>query len=119
MLTLCATEFKEIRKEWKQRKKEEENNRKMEDERSRGAQTSSDGQNNETTSSGYGQQQQSGAPRQLPPIAYQPGPQVQQNQYPSAQSGVQQLQEYSGHNNIQYSGYPASPYGAPNNQNSL
>jgi hypothetical protein len=105
-------EFKEIRKEWKARKKEEENQRKAEDERARAAAGPPDGQSagDPAAAPGY---QQSGRAVQLPPIGYLPGGQVpaQYQQTPSA-SGVQQLAEY-GNNHIQYSGYPASPYGAP------
>jgi hypothetical protein len=105
------TEFKEIRKEWKARKKEEENQRKADEERARAAAVPSDGQNasDNTPSSGY---QQPGRSVQLPPIGYQPGAQVP-GQYQAPAGGVQQLQEYS-NNHLQYSGYPASPYGAPN-----
>jgi transcription factor CON7 len=108
-------EFKEIRKEWKARKKEEETQRKAEDERARAAAvqaSTTDAQNsndNSQPSSGY---QQSGRSQvQLPPIGYQPGAQVP-GQYQAPSSGVQQLQEYN--NNHMYGGYPASPFGAPN-----
>ncbi|TVY84797.1 C2H2 finger domain transcription factor CON7, partial [Lachnellula suecica] len=106
-------EFKEIRKEWKARKKEEENARKADDERARAAQIGSapEGQPGEgPPPPGY---QQAGRPQvQLPPIGYQPGAHVP-GQYQAAPSGsVQQLQDYPP-NNMQYSGYPASPYGAP------
>jgi hypothetical protein len=56
--------------------------------------------------------QQPGRSVQLPPIGYQPGAQVP-GQYQAPAGGVQQLQEY-GNSHLQYSGYPASPYGAPN-----
>ncbi|KAF4628067.1 hypothetical protein G7Y89_g10084 [Cudoniella acicularis] len=106
-------EFKEIRKEWKARKKEEENQRKADEERARAVavggapaegQPASDG-----PPAGYQPGQRS---VQLPPIGYQPGAQVP-GQYQAPSGGVQQLQEYS-NNHLQYSGYPASPYGAPN-----
>ncbi|RDL34981.1 Uncharacterized protein BP5553_06912 [Venustampulla echinocandica] len=109
-------EFKEIRKEWKARKKEEENQRKAEEERARAAAVGGapvEGQPpSEAASAPPGYQQ--GGPRavQLPPIGYQPGAQVP-GQYQAPAGGVQQLQEYS-NNHLQYSGYPASPYGAPN-----
>ena len=110
ILTSYATEFKEIRKEWKARKKEEENQRKADEERARAAAVPADGQSSgDAPASGY---QQAGRSVQLPPIGYQPGAQVP-GQYQAPSGGVQQLQEY-GNNHIQYSGYPASPYGAPN-----
>merc|ERR1712230_274711 len=103
-------EFKEIRKEWKARK-EEENQRKAEDERARATVVPADGQNSsDNTPAGY---QQPGRSVQLPPIGYQPGAQVP-GQYQAPSGGVQQLQGYGGENHLQYSGYPASPYGAPN-----
>jgi len=104
-------EFKEIRKEWKARKKEEENQRKAEEERARTAAVPADGQNPPDGAPAPGYQQGTRSV-QLPPIGYQPGSQVP-NQYQAPSGGVQQLQEY-GNNHIQYSGYPASPYGAPN-----
>ncbi|KAF8862011.1 hypothetical protein BDZ45DRAFT_575029, partial [Acephala macrosclerotiorum] len=100
-------EFKEIRKEWKARKKEEENARKAEEERNRTA-VAPEGQAQEGAPPGY----QAGRSVQLPPIGYQPNAQVPA-QYQAPSGGVQQLQEY-GNNHLQYSGYPASPYGAPN-----
>ncbi|RQM06428.1 hypothetical protein DH86_00002270 [Scytalidium sp. 3C] len=103
-------EFKEIRKEWKARKKEEENQRKAEEERARAAAGSADPQNPADPSqppTGYPQRSV-----QLPPIGYQPGAQVP-GQYQAPAGGVQQLQEY-GNSHQMYSGYPASPYGAPN-----
>merc|ERR1712093_706906 len=104
-------EFKEIHKEWKARKKEEENQRKAEDERARATVVPADGQNSsDNTPAGY---QQPGRSVQLPPIGYQPGAQVP-GQYQAPSGGVQQLQGYGGENHLQYSGYPAPPYGAPN-----
>ena len=105
-------EFKEIRKEWKARKKEEENQRKAEDDRARANAAPADGQNANDGPAGQGYQQ-GGRSVQLPPIGYQPGSQVP-GQYQAPAGGVQQLQEYSGNHMQQYSGYPASPYGAPN-----
>jgi hypothetical protein len=107
-------EFKEIRKEWKARKKEEENQRKADDDRARAAAGTADPQaaSADAAAAAPGYQQQPGRSVQLPPIGYQPGAQVP-GQYQAPAGGVQQLQEYgSGH--LQYSGYPASPYGAPN-----
>ncbi|KAL2068141.1 hypothetical protein VTL71DRAFT_16239, partial [Oculimacula yallundae] len=103
-------EFKEIRKEWKARKKEEENQRKVDDERIR-ATGPADGQNSSDNppAAAY---QQPGRSVQLPPIAYQPGTQQVQTQYQAPSSNLQQLQGYDS-NHVQYTGYPASPYGAP------
>lgn len=105
-------EFKEIRKEWKARKKEEENQRKAEDERARAAAGPSDGQQPDVAQSGY----QPARSVQLPPIGYSPGAQVP-GQYQAPPGNVQQLQDYQGQSHMaqQYSGYPASPYGAPPN----
>lgn len=101
-------EFKEIRKEWKARKKEEENQRKQDEERQRATAGPADGQNPDGgPPPGY-----QARSVQLPPIGYQPGAQVP-GQYQAPTGGVQQLQEYS-NSHLQYSGYPASPYGAPN-----
>jgi hypothetical protein len=104
-------EFKEIRKEWTARKKEEENQRKADEERARAAAAPTDGQGSADNGPAPGYQQ-GGRSVQLPPIGYQPGAQVP-GQYQAPAGGVQQLQEY-GNNHISYSGYPASPYGAPN-----
>lgn len=106
-------EFKEIRKEWKARKKEEDAQRKAEEDRARAAQAQApDGPGpNDSNQPPPGYQQAGRAQVQLPPIGYQPGAQVP-GQYQAPSGGVQQLQEYS--NSHMYSGYPASPYGAPN-----
>lgn len=93
LLTSCVAEFKEIRKEWKQRKKEEEAQRKAEEERQR-QQAAAAAQNgggepqgpDGTPTSTYGSR-----PVQLPPIGYQPAP------YPAPSSGgvpQQQLPDY-------------------------
>lgn len=104
-------EFKEIRKEWKQRKKEEEANRKAEEERQRQAQAAAAAQNgggepqgpDGTPTSSY-----PGRTVQLPPIGYQPA------QYPPPPSGVPQqpLPDYN--TSHIYSNYqPHSPYAQP------
>ncbi|RDW70291.1 hypothetical protein BP5796_08688 [Coleophoma crateriformis] len=104
-------EFKEIRKEWKARKKEEENARKADEERARAAAAPVDGQQPEGAApQGY---QAARSQVQLPPIGYQPGTQVPA-QYQAPSGGVQQLAEYGQNHQQMYSGYPASPYGAPN-----
>ncbi|KAK2628489.1 hypothetical protein QTJ16_001592 [Diplocarpon rosae] len=105
-------EFKEIRKEWKARKKEEETQRKAEDDRARAAVVPADGQapSDNAAPAGY---QQPGRSVQLPPIGYQPGAQVPGQYQAAPPAGVQQLQDYP-NSHLQYSGYPASPYGAPN-----
>ncbi|KAG5662794.1 hypothetical protein HG530_000685 [Fusarium avenaceum] len=106
-------EFKEIRKEWKQRKKEEEANRKAEEERQRQAAAAAAAQNgggdpqgpDGTPTSSY----PGSRPVQLPPIGYQPA------QYPPPPPGVpqQQLQDYN--NSHMYSNYPPhSPYAQSN-----
>ncbi|KAI6716299.1 hypothetical protein JHW43_001077 [Diplocarpon mali] len=106
------TEFKEIRKEWKARKKEEETQRKAEDDRARAAVVPAEGQasSDNAAPAGY---QQPGRSVQLPPIGYQPGAQVPGQYQAAPPGGVQQLQDYP-NSHLQYSGYPASPYGAPN-----
>jgi hypothetical protein len=103
-------EFKEIRKEWKARKKEEEQQRKEADS-ARAAAVPADGQPPESAppQGAY----PPGRSVQLPPIGYQPGAQVPNQYQAPAAGGVQQLQEYGNNHAMQYSGYPASPYGAP------
>ncbi|KAG5800069.1 hypothetical protein H9Q69_000912 [Fusarium xylarioides] len=104
-------EFKEIRKEWKQRKKEEEANRKADEERQRQAAAAAAAQNgggdpqgpDGTPTSSY-----PGRTVQLPPIGYQPA------QYPPPPSGVPQqpLPDYN--TSHIYSNYqPHSPYAQP------
>ncbi|KAH7308083.1 hypothetical protein B0I35DRAFT_103534 [Stachybotrys elegans] len=100
-------EFKEIRKEWKQRKKEEEANRKAEEERQRqaaaaAAQNGADPQNPDGTStSSY-----PGSRPVLPPIGYQP------TQYPAPPSAAVSQQQLSDYNTSHmYPNYqPHSPY---------
>ncbi|CAI4219065.1 unnamed protein product [Parascedosporium putredinis] len=68
-------EFKEIRKEWKQRKKEEEAQRKAEEERQRNAASAAQNQGQEPGSVDGGQAPPgypSSRALQLPPIGYQP-----------------------------------------------
>lgn len=111
-------EFKEIRKEWKQRKKEEETQRKQEEERSRSSVPQNGGgppggsaDNDPTQQSANYQAGRSQV--QLPPIGggigYQP---TAPGQYQPGSSSVQQLQDYGGHASAPtvYTGYPASPY---------
>ncbi|KAK2612190.1 C2H2 finger domain transcription factor con7 [Conoideocrella luteorostrata] len=103
-------EFKEIRKEWKQRKKEEEAQRKAEEERHRAAAAAQNGGPDHgpdgTPTSTY----PGSRAVQLPPIGYQP------TQYPAPPSGgvpQQGLPDYG--NSHLYSNYqPHSPYGQPN-----
>lgn len=108
-------EFKEIRKEWKQRKKEEEAQRKAEEERQRAAAAAAvqnggpdQGPDGTPTSSYPGSRAV-----QLPPIGYQP------TQYPAPPSGgvpQQGLPDYG--TSHMYSSYqPHSPYGGQPNQN--
>jgi hypothetical protein len=104
-------EFKEIRKEWKQRKKEEEAQRKAEEERQRAAAQAAaqnggqEGQGPDgTPTSTYPSR-----PVQLPPIGYQP------QQYPAPPSGAVPQQPLPDYNtNHMYSNYqPHSPYAQP------
>lgn len=108
-------EFKEIRKEWKQRKKEEEAQRKAEEERQRAA-AASVAQNGGGDPQGPDGAPSSGYPGravQLPPIGYQP---TQYPAPPSGNVGQQPMPEYgAGH---MYSNYqPHSPYAQPSQQN--
>ncbi|KEZ45321.1 hypothetical protein SAPIO_CDS2126 [Scedosporium apiospermum] len=105
-------EFKEIRKEWKQRKKEEEAQRKAEEERQRNA--AANAAQNQVQEPGPVDGAQPTAAYagsralQLPPIGYQP------NAYPAPPSaGVPQhpLSDYS--SSQMYPNYPHSPYGQP------
>jgi hypothetical protein len=104
-------EFKEIRKEWKQRKKDEENARKADEERQRqAAQQAQNGTQEPQAADGTPTSTYPGSrPVQLPPIGYQPA------QYPAPPSGTvpqQPLPDYNG--NHMYSSYPPhSPYGQP------
>lgn len=104
---LPPTEFKEIRKEWKQRKKDEENARKAEEERQRTANGGSEAQPPSDPNQPPGSNFQPGARPQLPPIGYAPaGNQVPQ-QYPS---GVDQMYQPPQGNGQVYASYPHSPY---------
>ena len=111
-LTSGATEFKEIRKEWKQRKKEEEAQRKADEERQRQAAAAAaqnggpDPQGQDGTSSST---YPGSRPVQLPPIGYQPA------QYPAPPSGGVPQQPMPDYNTSHmYSNYqPHSPYGQP------
>ncbi|KAE9581738.1 C2H2 finger domain transcription factor [Colletotrichum fructicola] len=113
-------EFKEIRKEWKQRKKEEEAQRKAEEERQRqaaaaaaaaaqnGSADPQSGADGASSASAYGTSRQV----QLPPIGYQP------SQYPAPPSAgavaQQPLPEYNGSHMYSANYQPQSPYGQPN-----
>lgn len=105
-------EFKEIRKEWKQRKKDEEAQRKAEEERQRQAAAAAAGavgQNAQDAPGADNSQPSAAYPGrsvQLPPIAYQSSPYAAQ---PSGTVPQQTLSEYP--NNQMYSSYPPhSPY---------
>ncbi|KAL8730822.1 MAG: hypothetical protein Q9181_004526 [Wetmoreana brouardii] len=103
-------EFKEIRKEWKQRKKEEEAQRKSEDERQRGSTggQSVDGQSHDPAQTSSGQNYPPGPRPHLPPIGYAPAAGGMQPQYAS---GVEQMYQAQGNGQV-YAGYPPhSPYG--------
>jgi len=105
-----ATEFKEIRKEWKARKKEEENARKAEEERQRAAAQAQqvDGQAgdaHQVQAPGY---QQNGGRPSLPPIGYQAADGHGQGQYGQQPGGIVYPQ---GNGQMgSYANYPNSPY---------
>lgn len=108
-MTFLTTEFKEIRKEWKQRKKDEDNQRKADDERARAANGGSEpGSAGGDPNAPQGPNYPSGGRPQLPPIGYAPaGGQVPQ-QYASSVDQMYQAQQGNGQ---VYAGYPHSPYG--------
>ncbi|KAK8117526.1 Transcriptional regulator [Apiospora kogelbergensis] len=111
-------EFKEIRKEWKQRKKDEEQQRKAAEEAERQRQSNHPAQVQNGAAGPEGadgaqppQPYSAGRSVHLPPIGYTP-------QYPAPPSaGVTNVPEYSP-TNIAYPNYqqPASPYAPPNPQ---
>ncbi|KAH7000260.1 hypothetical protein EDB80DRAFT_866301 [Ilyonectria destructans] len=105
-------EFKEIRKEWKQRKKEEEAQRKAEEERQRQAAQAAAAQNGGDPQAGPDGAPASSYPGsrpvQLPPIGYQPA------QYPPPPSAGVPQQSLPDYNNHMYPNYqPHSPYAQP------
>jgi hypothetical protein len=111
LLIPIATEFKEIRKEWKARKKEEEAARKAEEERQRmnGSRRIRSVADDDTAPPGG--TYPPGVRPQLPPIAYQPGqPPHAQGQYPPGGMPEPMPQEYG----RLYQNYPPSPYGQGN-----
>ncbi|PHH67760.1 hypothetical protein CDD80_540 [Ophiocordyceps camponoti-rufipedis] len=106
---LPKAEFKEIRKEWKQRKKEEEAQRKAEEERQRQQAAAQNG-SSEAQADGTPTPTFPGSrPVQLPPIGYQPA------QYPAPPSSTvtqQPLPDYNASH--MYPNYQShSPYGQP------
>ncbi|PFH56720.1 hypothetical protein XA68_16106 [Ophiocordyceps unilateralis] len=100
-------EFKEIRKEWKQRKKEEEAQRKAEEERQRQQAVAQNG-SSEAQADGTPTPTFPGSrPVQLPPIGYQP---AQYPAPPSSNVAQQPLPDYN--TSHMYPNYqPHSPYG--------
>jgi hypothetical protein len=108
-----ATEFKEIRKEWKARKKEEEAQRKAAEERERAAAAQA-AQANQVDAPGPTDPAQAQPPAyaggvrpQLPPIGYQPADGQVPGQYGGAGGIV-----YQGNGQMAYPpNYPHSPYG--------
>ncbi|KAH7140724.1 hypothetical protein EDB81DRAFT_655423 [Dactylonectria macrodidyma] len=105
-------EFKEIRKEWKQRKKEEEAQRKAEEERQRQAAQAAAAQNGGDPQAGPDGAPSStypgSRPVQLPPIGYQPA------QYPPPPSAGVPQQSLPDYNHQMYPNYqPHSPYAQP------
>ena len=109
-----ATEFKEIRKEWKARKKEEDNARKAEEERARAAAQQAgqvDGQPGEAhpvQNQGY---QQNGGRPSLPPIGYQAADGHAQGQYGPPQTGMVYPPQNGQMQGYPANAYPNSPYG--------
>ncbi|CRK19067.1 hypothetical protein BN1723_017741 [Verticillium longisporum] len=113
-------EFKEIRKEWKQRKKEEEAARKAEDEQRRAAAAAAAAQAAQNGGPDPQSGPDGGPPSgygggRLPPIGYSPS--YPPNGPPSAGVPQQQpLPEYNGTHMYQpanYQAQPPSPYGQP------
>lgn len=115
-----TAEFKEIRKEWKQRKKEEEAARKAEDEQRRAAAAAAAAQAAQNGGPDPQSGPDGGPPSgygggRLPPIGYSPS--YPPNGPPSAGVPQQQpLPEYNGTHMYQpanYQAQPPSPYGQP------
>jgi hypothetical protein len=109
-------EFKEIRKEWKQRKKEEENARKQQEERERSANGPVDGQPPDQAQQGQGAHYPPGVRPSLPPIGYAPADGQVPSQYPGQQGGMVYQQ---GNGQMGYppaNSYPHSPYAQGNPQ---
>lgn len=106
---MSCTEFKEIRKEWKQRKKEEDSQRKVDDERQRAANGGGEGPPPDPNQPQGPNYPSGGGRPHLPPIGYAPaGAQVPPQGYPS---GVEQMYQAQASNGQVYPGYPHSPYG--------
>lgn len=111
-----GVEFKEIRKEWKQRKKEEENQRKQQEERERSANGPVDGQAPDQAQPGQAAHYPPGVRPSLPPIGYAPADGQVPSQYPSQQAGMVYQQ---GNGQMGYppaNSYPHSPYSQGNPQ---
>ena len=103
------SEFKEIRKEWKQRKKEEETQRKQDEERQRQQNGGSTEQPAPDPSQPQGPNFPSGGNRpQLPPIGYGPSGGQVPPQYPS---GVDQIYQAGSSAQVYPNYNPHSPYG--------
>ncbi|KFA56714.1 hypothetical protein S40293_09546 [Stachybotrys chartarum IBT 40293] len=104
-------EFKEIRKEWKQRKKDEEARRKADEELQRQAATAQAAQNGGPDQGPDGRQA-AGCPSslnvQFPPIGYQP---TQYPAPPSATVSQQPMSDYGGSH--MYPNYQPHYYGQP------
>jgi hypothetical protein len=113
---VLSLEFKEIRKEWKQRKKEEENQRKQQEERERSANGPVDGQPPDQAQQGQAAHYPPGVRPSLPPIGYAPADGQVPSQYPGQQSGMVYQQ---GNGQMGYppaNSYPHSPYAQGNPQ---
>jgi hypothetical protein len=116
MLTGSVLEFKEIRKEWKQRKKEEETQRKQQEERERSANGPVDGQAPDQAQQGQAAHYPPGVRPSLPPIGYAPADGQVPSQYPGQQAGMVYQQ---GNGQMGYppaNSYPHSPYAQGNPQ---
>lgn len=101
--TAFPTEFKEIRKEWKQRKKAQEASRKQQDDVAHG-----DGQTATPAESqtGHDTQQSYGTSRNLPPLPYNPASFPNAPQFSNSSSA----EGYSSNYVTGNQGYPTSPY---------
>ena len=106
---LVSIEFKEIRKEWKQRKKDEDAARKVDEDRTRAVHHQA-GPQGDGHANGDGAQAQ--GVRQLPPLGYAPASGQVPAQYAAPGANMDGMSQYSGGQMPNY--YPQSPYGQGN-----
>lgn len=100
--TAGPPEFKEIRKEWKQRKKAEEASRKLQEDQARAeGQTATPAE----SQTGHDTQQSYNTSRNLPPLPYNPATFPNAPQFSNSGAG-----EYSSNYITSNQGYPTSPY---------